>query len=462
MIMYRIRTWNQASTVILLGVLLCIAIIPAVSAFTATQSSSGTTLYPGDAISIQIDGLADGDQFTYKLTSSDLQTPGSSVTLTGVNMPFAFQTGTSQTSLTTTGTTSGSTSLTVTASDGSSITVPSSGNTISTSKNVKKDTYTVSMSGTKTSTDAPIGIDYSVSGKASAPINPSTLSFTVTNVNTGHLTVEILQGTTSKFSQTFTIIQPEPIHPPSDSDGGPSGPAGPAAAAPAAQLAPTGLAATTATLQHNEQGQVLASYDIGTDPSAGFTSSLGITSGTAVLTSTGQPVTDISVGPMDAASVPSNGNAAFSFSGFAVECGPSGTQFSSPATISFTLTDAQWATALAAVNGNTAAMSIQTYDSKTNSWTSITTTVNTVTHTISAQVSHFSLYALFYNVPSASTVSTKTIGEIANITSSPTGVTPVRAGTPVNTMLAPVETPQQTPGIFDGIANWFNQLFGSK
>jgi len=363
------------------------------------------------------------------------------------------------------------TGKTVSASDGSSISVPSSGNTISTTKNIAKDTYAVTITGTKESTDAPIGIDYSVSGKASAPTNPSTLSFTVTNVNTGHLTVEILQGSTVVYQQTFAIIVRQST-PPSGGSGGSGGASGGAAAvvaAPvvAAPVVPAGVTATTATLQQNEQGQVLATYEVASDPSAGFSSTLGITAGTAVLNPAGQPVSQVSVAPMAAASVPSNNNAGFSFSGMAVECGPSGTQFSTPATVSFSMTPTQWAAALAAVNGNTAAMTIQTYDSLTNTWSSIPTTVNPVTRTISAQVSHFSQYALFYEQSTSVATSPKTIGELANLpASTPASVAPVStsAATPVNTQPAIVATPTpaQNAGFFDGIANWFAQLFGVK
>lgn len=466
------RTLSQVTCGIIFGILLCLTIIPAASAFTATQTSSGTTLYSGDPISIQINGLADGDQFTYKITSTDLQTPQSYVTLSNVNMPFSFQTGTSQTSLTTTGMASGSTSLTVTSSDGSQIIMPSSGNTISSSRNIVKDTYTVFMSGTKTDGSGDIvGIDYSVSGTVSSPTNPSSLSFNLANVNTGHITVEILQGSTSRYLQTFTIIVRSSTPATGDSgDGGSgssSGDAGTGAAGQQqGQQQQEAATATTATLQSNTQGQVLANYDIETDTSAGFTSSLGITAGTTVVSPAGQPVTEVSVAPMAASSVPSN-SGAFSFSGFAVECGPTGTQFTgTPATISFSLTPSQWASALAAANGNTAAMTIQTYDAATQSWVSIPTTVNTVTHTVSAQVSHFSTYALFYSSEQKVTPAPLTIGQLANITQTP--VTPAVAKTTlapaVTTMPVKSEAPASAPvnSGFPDILGWFAQLFGQK
>ncbi|MHB8163138.1 MAG: hypothetical protein ACYDDV_02190 [Methanoregula sp.] len=431
-----------------------LAVIPAVSGFTATlvsPVSEGTTLYSGDTISIQISGLNVGDTFTYQLTSADLQIPGNTATLSNVNMPFAFGAGTSTTTLTTTGI-AGSATLTVTKKSDSTQVI-NTGNPITVHNNVYKDNYDISVTGTKSG--GAVGIDYKVTGIVSdAGVNPSTLSLTLTNIDSGTLTIAIPDAAPA-FSKTFTITLPPTPTPGPTPDAGDSGPSGPAApeapAAVQALLAPPGVSPTTVTLDHNQAGQVLADYVVETDPAAGFTSTLDIGLGTTVLSSTGQPVGEVSITPVDP-SVVTDITAAqggvFSFSGLSVECGPSGTQFSGgSATISFSLTAEQWAAALGTVNGNTQAMSIQFYDPAAKSWVEVPTVVDPVTHTVSAQVTHFSMYALFYKpTKEAASTSPKTYGELM----SPTPTSTMPAGTPITTpvksMLAPPST-TETPGL---------------
>lgn len=463
--------------ILLIVMLACLTAIPAASAYTASlqsPASADTALHSGDTISIQISGLTSGNQLTYRITSSDLVTPGNTASLSSVNMPVTFTTGSAQTTLTTTGLASPGATLTVTRlSDGAQWT--DSGATISSKRNINKGQYDVSISGTKTG--STVGIDYSVSGTAGSDgSDPLTLSFMLTNVDSGHLTVAITEDGTSRFSQTFTITPitaptPVPADQGSSDPGGAGGApaAGPAvgpAAAPA-QLAPLqGITGTTANIQVNEQGQALADYTIQTDPAAGFTSEVSIGHGTTITSPTGQTVSAITVTPLDPATVAATAQSGvYSFSGLSLECGPTGTQFSGgTATVSFSLTASQWADALAAVNGNTAAMTIQTFDPATNSWVSLTTVVDPATRTVSAQVSHFSMYGLFYTtVPTTPAV--KTFGELAaeeNARMTPS-VTTV-ATTAVPTQLAPVVTqaPQKSPGFFDGLVNWVNSLFGNK
>jgi hypothetical protein len=171
---------------------------------------------------------------------------------------------------------------------------------------------------------------------------------------------------------------------------------------------------------------------------------VGISKGTTVLSNTGQAVGSVSVTPMDVASVPAT-SGAFSFSGLAVECEPTGAQFTNgAATISFTLNAAQWAVALSKVNGNTAAMTIQTYDPVSKSWVEVPTQVDPITHTVSAQVTHFSMYALIYMTAPAS-ATPQTIGNLVQ----QTPLAPGAAGTaaPVNTLQAPPVTTPTSPGL---------------
>lgn len=461
-VMTKIRKRKFAITCTALFAILCLATIPAVSAFTATQTAPvSTQLNSGGTISIQISGLTTGNQFTYKLTSSDMQTSGNTVTLSSVNMPFAFASGTSTTTLTTTGLTASGATLTVRRlSDGTEQVL--SGTTITSAKNIAKDNYAISITGTKTGTE--MGIDYTVAGTVSdAGTNPSTLSLTLANVNSGHLTVQVLEGSTSRYLQTFTITtaSPTPIPDPNDNGGGGggsggsggTGPAAPAGSKPESPLAPAGISGTSATLQHNEEGKVLADYVIETDPAAGFSSTLDINAGTAVVSGTGQPVGEVSITPLDPVAVPEIAAASqggvFSFSGLSVQCEPSGTQFvGGTATVSFTLTPTQWAEALGKVNGNTAAMTIQTYDPVSQSWVEVPTVVDPVTHTISTQVSHFSTYAVFYKTIQDSSAKQQTFADLAQ-SPTPAAATPATR-TPVDTKdtaTATSPTTTKSPGL---------------
>jgi len=462
--------------ILVLVAVFCCALVPAVAAYTVTSPlADGAVLHSGDVITINIGGLVGGENFKYRITSSNLDTTGNTVTLSNVFVPFSFQNGLAHTVLTTTGVT-GATTLTVTDLDhGTQLTPPASSNPIDLWKNIRRSHYDISITGTKSGGN--VGIDYSVSGPLVNPTDSAaseSLEFTLTGVNTGTIIITV-EGGDAPFERTYSItVPPAPPSPPSDSEGyggaAPEAPAGPAAPAAPAQLAPMqGTTTTTATIAHNEEGQVLADYTIETDPSAGFASQVDIQSGTTAVMgpgtpNPGQPVGEITVTPLDPATVTIDTatSGTFSFSGLAIECGPEGAQFSgSPVTVSFTMTAAQWADALAAVNGNIAAMTIQTFDPATNAWVEVPTVVDPVTHTVSAQVTHFSLYAVFYKSEAAAGV--KTIGELAQVTPfQPRVTTAAPAVTPAPTQMAPVATPTQQGGIFDGIVNWFNSLFGKK
>ncbi len=444
---------------IVAGILL--AAIPAVSAYAVTTvTDPATSLHSGETITVTLTGLGVGNSFKYRLFSNDLDTPGDSVITNSVTLPFGFNPNPA-TSLSTTGYNLPANPLTISYNSGAAYTpgIAAGTNPILLNNNIKAGTYDISLTGTKIP-GAVTTIDYSVDGTiATVPAGDQTLSFALKNANAGHITIEIPNAVPA-YSQQYTITLPQtPTPGPTPDAGDSSGPSGPAApeapvGAPPALLAPPGVSPTTVTVQHNQEGQVLADYQIETDPSAGFSSSVGISTGTTVVSSTGQPVSEISVTPLDPAVVTDVAAAqggVFSFSGLSIECGPSGTQFSGgAATISFSLTPAQWADALGTVNGNTQAMSIQFYDPAAKSWVEVPTVVDPVTHTVSAQVTHFSMYALFYkSLAEGVSTSPQTYGSLMSPT--PTSTMP---GTPVTTpdksMLAPPST-TETPGL-PGIA----------
>ena len=427
-----------------------LAAIPAVSAYTvSTVTNPATSLNSGDVITVKITGLSVGNTFKYRLFSNDLDTPGDSVITNSVTLPFGFNPNPT-TSLSTTGYNLPINPLTISYNSGAAYIpgIAAGTNPITLNKNIGAGTYDVSLQGTKIP-GAVTTIDYSVEGTVATIPAPGdqTLSFTLKNVNTGHITIDIPNAVPA-YNQQYTITlppTPTPTPGPTPDTSGDSGPSGPAAPAAPALLAPPGISPTTVTLQHNQEGQALADYVIETDPAAGFSSALGISAGTTVVSSTGQPVSEISVTPLDPAVVTDIAAAqggVFSFSGFSVECGPSGTQFSGgTATVSFSLTPAQWAEALGKVNGNTQAMTVQFYDPVAKSWVEVPTVVDPVTHTVSAQVTHFSIYALFYKSTNEVSTSPQTYGNLVS-------PTPTSMPAPITSkpMLAPPST-TETPGL---------------
>lgn len=467
---------------IVLAAIIALAMIPAASAFTATVISPADTSAPlkdGDVVKIQIDGLNAGDQFTYKISSADLQVPFSDVTLSNVDMPFGFVAGSATTTLTTDG--FNPVNLDVTNLDtGTAVTLNGAPNIVS-NININKAKYNLVMSGTKTK--PVIGITYSVDGRVAGPVtNPVILSFTIQDIQGGSLDIEVLEGGVNQRSKTkctvsSAIPQPNPTPDPAIGGGGGGGGGGapsgggqqapqqaPQQQAPVEQLAPLeGTTPTTVEIQHSPEGQALADYVIEVVPSVdpatgketGFDAQVDITKGTTItimdpVTQKEVPVGEISVTPLDPASLPTPGETGqtglFEFGGMAVECEPSGTQFTGgTATVSFSLNAEQWAAALAKAGGDLGAMTIQTYDPATKTWVEVPTVVDPVTHTVSAQVSHFSTYALFYKTAKVTAAPTpQSFGNLmtttAAATAAPAGTTAAKA------QLAPPE-PTKSPAL---------------
>jgi len=293
----------------ILVAMICLAFVPAASAYTATlvtPASESTFLQSGSSILINLNDLADGDHVTYKITSTDLNFPGNTITLPSTNMPFDFKNGLAQSTLTTTGV--DGITFTVTKDGGAAMSKTGT-NTVQSAYNIKKGNYVITIDGTKTSNT--LGVDYNVTGTVDTGTgipNPAALSFTITGVDNGHLTIQVLDGTTSKLSKTFTIAPvptPVPTYSSGDTGGGRSGPAAaavaavaPAQLAPVAQQAITGIinelvsagAVTTTTLTGGVTTTSLT-LDVGSNAGIGGTpgGSLSFSPGTAVTTATGTP-----------------------------------------------------------------------------------------------------------------------------------------------------------------------------
>jgi hypothetical protein len=150
------------------------------------------------------------------------------------------------------------------------------------------------------------------------------------------------------------------------------------------------------------EGQTLATYSVSTPTEATVDATVTVEQGTTITSPAGNFVNTVSIEQVSVQDVPSMEGAGFSFAGAAIECGPEGVTFSTPASLTFSLTQAQWDLALAQANGNPALMEVQYFDKGTQSWVGVPTTVDLATHTVTASVTHFSLFALvIVQAPSA-------------------------------------------------------------
>ena len=438
---------KYAAMATVLATVMVLALIPAVSAsYTVTNNQPSILSSDSGPLLLTLNSVHDGDPFTITIRSPDLPIylPKGTYTFPTVGVPFGLKPGTATEYFSSTGLSD--VTVTVSRDDGSAVTM--SGSSFTEHYNINPGAYHVSISGTQTNSHPTVqftisgtinllnsgssGSGSSESGSSGAG-STETVNLPLSPDLAGTVNVEV-DGGANTFTQTFTIT------PPSTGSTAPEGPetsgysAPPAGAgAPPAILAPTGAySPTVVTLAHDSTGTLTQDYTLETDPTAGFSAAFGIVKGTEVLSGTGHPATQISVTPLSPAQANatiSQGGNTFVFSGYGIDCEPSGAQFiGGSATISFTLNQSQWSAALAQVDGNTAAMTIEMYDPTTNTWTPVTTVVDPATYTISAKVLHFSNYALYFP-----------------------GSTPLPAGTPVQTSStpaavtsAPTTSPQNT------------------
>jgi len=114
--------------------------------------------------------------------------------------------------------------------------------------------------------------------------------------------------------------------------------------------------------------------------------------GTLARDENGDPLGEVTVGSADPANAPAA--PAGTTIGFALDCGPAGATFDPPATLTYTLSAEEWAGI-----ADPSALKVMWYNPASGSWQEVPATVDAVTRTVTAQVSHFSLYALVW--PSA-------------------------------------------------------------
>lgn len=126
------------------------------------------------------------------------------------------------------------------------------------------------------------------------------------------------------------------------------------------------------------------------------TASLTVLEGTKVSSDTPDPLDAIAVTTLAAGNLPEiPEDATFTFAGLAVECGPEGTAFDPPASLTFTVPAETWDSL------DPDLLVVKWYNVDAGRWEEIPTTVDSETRTVTAEVSHFSTFALFTSAPTA-------------------------------------------------------------
>ncbi|WP_292395688.1 hypothetical protein [Methanoculleus sp. UBA303] len=151
--------------------------------------------------------------------------------------------------------------------------------------------------------------------------------------------------------------------------------------------APTQSAPVTsvgqASLPLSETGEVSAPVTVRTGDGAG---SLTVGEGTRARDKDGNPLGEVTIARADAAGLPPAPRG--TTIGFALTCGPAGAAFDPPVTLTYTLSTEEWAK----IGG--AAPKVMWYDPASKAWQEVPATVDPATRTVTARVSHFSIFAL--------------------------------------------------------------------
>jgi hypothetical protein len=181
------------------------------------------------------------------------------------------------------------------------------------------------------------------------------------------------------------------------------------------------------------EGKALMTYVVSTGQQASLTVPLG----TTIYGKDGKPLSTVSVVMAAEANVPAvPAGAVYSFAGYAVTCSPDGATFNPATSLKFSLNNQEWNDLMAKANSNTGYFTVKFYDATTGGWSSVPTTVDPVSHTVTGSVSHFSTYGLFIDTTSVSPVVIETT---LPVPTGPKTVAPTVA--PVKTTVAPTAAP---------------------
>jgi len=249
-----------------------------------------------------------------------------------------------------------------------------------------------------------------------------TITFLVDGREAGQTAAFTPDSTTTLDPSVGSAVTPTPT---TTSSGGSSsgGSNGDVSSSVSSQTAVTTVAtvtpkayAGTASLGASETGEVLASVTVRTADGSG---SVTVPAGTTALDGSGDPLDDVSIDTLDLTALPPvpTGNTL----GLALTCGPDGATFDPAVTLTFTLTEDEWAEI-----DDPTTLKVLWYDDATGSWQEVPAVVDAATRTITASVSHFSVYALAWSTaaPVATTSGAEAVVTIAQIAPATAGTMP--------------------------------------
>lgn len=375
-----------------LFIIVLLMLVGSAAAITVTETPSA--IYPGNRIQIEITGMTDGQTFTTEIYDAVVTVnPDSGFTFSISDYYFPFSLNSAQ--LTVQASPVQNLRLSVRRPDDTIIQkqVGATGGVATITADVGTQlagSYDITLSG-QALTTSNVNIDMSLTGTTAGTSSVMKTGFIVQGVEQATIPV---RTTIDAVDYLDTIVRVIPV----PTGGGGSGGGGTSSGGVA--VSDTGLVEDTFSATSSDG-----------------IASLTIPEGSTALTSDGQPLESVAITRVSTGSVPSpEEGSVFEFAGYAYQCSPTGAVFSPPAQLVFSFTAEEWAAL------DTSAMMVRWYNSMTGMWESVPTVVDPITMTVTAQVSHFSLFALFhYAQPTTTTSVTMTMPAIT--TAAPAGTT---------------------------------------
>ncbi|QSZ66964.1 hypothetical protein RJ40_05385 [Methanofollis aquaemaris] len=213
----------------------------------------------------------------------------------------------------------------------------------------------------------------------------------------------LVDGETAKETATFTpkgtsrvdlsvgsgdvTPTPKPNPPSSGGSGGGGGPS--PVSNPPAPTATQTTSVERASLLMTKSGELTESVTVRTGDGVG---SVTLREGTVARDRDGEPLGEVTVkkaGLTGTPPIPPGTTV-----GFALSCGPAGATFDPPITLTYTLSAEEWEEI-----GDPATLTVMWYNPESGAWQEVPATIDPATRTVTARVSHFSLFALSWATP---------------------------------------------------------------
>nr|WP_303716384.1 PKD domain-containing protein [Methanoculleus marisnigri] len=244
-----------------------------------------------------------------------------------------------------------------------------------------------------TSTDRHPSHTYTTAGNYTVNLTAENAAGRSTVVKTGYISVRPAAATPT----------PAQTQPPASGGGGGGGSAwiNPVWNTPVS--APTPTSTPTAIPEEAEPGRLHLGETGLVDQVARIRSSDGVVTltiaeGVRAVDAAGNPLAAVTLEPLDPVDVPAApGVGAYAFAGYACIAGPEGAAFSPPVTLLFNFTEEQWDAVYNDSGQN--GLLVQWYNRSADAWEEVPTTVHPETRSVTAEVMHFSAYALFAAAP---------------------------------------------------------------